>query len=165
MQILEIERNKPWQRCRVIQLGPDTLAALRDHQLAQNAQRHALGVGWVDQGWMFPSSIGTPLDLRNLFRDFKEVLKAAGLPDIRFHDLRHTAASIMLQRNVPVFTVSKILGHAKPSTTLDIYRHPIPGALALAAQAMEDALTPVAMPINPESYPATPKSGANKVQI
>lgn len=130
---------------RSIQLGQGTLNALRDHQLAQQQQKLIMGDRWQENNLIFPTTRGTPLDLHNLLKDFKEVLRKAGLPDIRFHDLRHTAASIMLQRNVPVFTVSKILGHSKPSVTLDIYGHLIPGALAAAAQAMEEALTPVAI--------------------
>lgn len=109
---------------------------------------------------IFTSTIGTPIDHRNLFREFIELLNVAGLPSIRFHDLRHTAASIMLQRNVPVFTVSRILGHSKPSITLDIYGHLIPGALAAAAQAMEEALTLVAIQIGIDERQMAERPGA-----
>lgn len=119
--------------------------ALRDHQLAQQQQQYLMGTRWQENNLIFPSTIGTPMDLRNLLKDFKKVIRSSGLPYIRFHDLRHTAATIMLLRGVPVFTVSKVLGHSKPSVTLDIYGHLIPGALEVAAQVMEDALTPVSI--------------------
>ena len=69
-------------------------------------------------------------------RDFDNLLKTAGLPKIRFHDLRHNAASLMLGRNVPVVTVSRYLGHSSPRITLEIYAHLIPGGFDEVAQAM-----------------------------
>jgi integrase len=69
------------------------------------------------------SKSGTPLDPSNLRLDFSRVLRQAGLPKIRFHDLRHTAASLMLNNGVPVLVVSKMLGHSKPSITMDIHGH------------------------------------------
>ena len=65
---------------------------------------------------------------------------------IRFHDLRHTAASLMLNHGVPALVVSKILGHSKPSTTLDIYGHVIPVMQDSVASLMDDLLTPI--PVN-----------------
>lgn len=130
---------------RTIRLGQGTMTALRDHQLAQQQQRYVMGERWQENNLIFPSTIGTPMDLRNLLKDYKKIIRSSGLPNIRFHDLRHTAATIMLLRGVPIFTVSKVLGHSKPSVTLDIYGHLIPGALEVAAQVMEDALTPVSI--------------------
>jgi integrase len=98
---------------------------------------------WQENDLIFPSSIGTTLDLRNLLRNFKEILKAAGLPDMRFHDLRHTAASLMLTHGIPVFTVARILGHTRASVTLDTYGHMIPGAQDQAARLMDELVTPV----------------------
>jgi integrase len=69
-----------------------------------------------------------------------------GLPDqpiIRFHDLRHTAASLMLNRGVPGFVVSRILGHSKPSTTMDIYGHLIPAMHEGLGNLMDELLTPI----------------------
>ena len=70
-----------------------------------------------------------------------------GLPEIRFHDLRHTAASIMLKHNIPVLTVSRILGHSKPSVTLDVYGHLIPGMQSIAAKVMDEVITPIQVSI------------------
>ena len=73
----------------------------------------------------------------------------AGLPKHRFHDLRHTAASIMLNRGVPALVVSKILGHSKPSTTLDIYGHLIPIMQEGVAQTMDELFTPIRVEMSP----------------
>jgi integrase len=65
------------------------------------------------------------------------------LPDIRFHDLRHTAASLMLNHGIPVIVVSRRLGHARPFITLDIYGHLIPGMQEEAALLIDELITPV----------------------
>jgi integrase len=76
---------------------------------------------WTHLDLVFPSGVGTPLTASNIRRDFRKLLNASGLPKIRFHDLRHTAASLMLNHGIPVLIVSKRLGHSKPSITLDVY--------------------------------------------
>ena len=73
-------------------------------------------------------------------RHFKPLLRRTGLPDIRFHDLRHTCATLLLTRGVHPKIVSEMLGHSSVSITLDIYSHVIPGLGDAAALAMEDAL-------------------------
>ena len=87
--------------------------------------------------------MGTPLHTSNLRKDFLQTLAAAGLEKIRFHDLRHTAASLMLNHGVPVLVVSKILGHAKVSTTLDIYGHLINEMQDEAARIMDALVSPI----------------------
>jgi integrase len=78
-----------------------------------------------------------------LDRSFKPLIQAAGVPVIRFHDLRHTAASLMLNQGVPIFKVSKILGHAKPSITSDIYGHVVPNAMDGIGDMMDELITPI----------------------
>ncbi|MEN8171818.1 MAG: tyrosine-type recombinase/integrase [Chloroflexota bacterium] len=65
------------------------------------------------------------------------------MPQIRFHDLRHTAASLMLNHGIPVIVVSRRLGHARPSITLDIYGHHIPSMESKAAELMDELVTPI----------------------
>ncbi len=79
----------------------------------------------------------------NLWRDFKKQLAKADLRIIRLHDLHHTAASLKLNHGVPVLVVSKILGHSKTSTTLDIYGHLIPIMQEEAARIMDEIITPI----------------------
>ena len=88
---------------------------------------------------------------RNLLRDYKLLLKKAGLPEIRFHDLRHTAASLMLNHGIPVIVVSRRLGHAKASITLDVYGHLIPSMQAEAAELIDALITPIAVQLDQNS--------------
>jgi integrase len=85
----------------------------------------------------------------NLHRDFKSIIKKAGLPDIRFDDLRHTAASIMLNHGVPAIVVSRRLGHSKPSITYDIYGHLIPCMQSEIDEQIDELITPVEIPLHP----------------
>jgi integrase len=90
---------------------------------------------------VFRTRRGTPIRRDNLHaRRWKPLLRRAGLPDIRFHDLRHTCATLLLTKGVHPKIVSEMLGHSSESITLDIYSHVIPGLGDAAARAMEDAL-------------------------
>ena len=131
----------------------------------QNEERKAAGEKWEEHGLMFTSKVGTPIFYRNLLRDFKLLLKKVGLPDIRFHDLRHTAASLMLNHGIPVIVVSRRLGHAKPSITLDVYGHLIPSMQTEVAQKIDDLITPVAIsmaPVAPKLHRNTSKRAAKR---
>ena len=92
---------------------------------------------------MFPNRRGRPGDQSNLRKDFKAVVEKAGLPEIRFHDLRHTAASLMLNNGIPAIVVSRRLGHSKPSTTMDIYGHLYHEMQEEAARVMDELVTPI----------------------
>jgi integrase len=99
------------------------LTALREHRVRQNERRLALGPAWHDHDLVFPTSIGTPINPNNLTRDYDRWVAQAGVPRIRIHDQRHTHASLMLQMGTDIKVVSERLGHAKASTTMDIYAH------------------------------------------
>jgi integrase len=79
-----------------------------------------------NQGLMFVTTNGTPFSPRNFFRDYKEQLESAGLPDIRFHDLRHTTATLLLSQNVHPRVVQEMLGHSQIGITMDTYSHVLP---------------------------------------
>ena len=83
------------------------------------------------------------MDPSNLRLDFKQVTDRAGVPKVRFHDLRHTAASLMLNNGIPVIVISKILGHSKPSITLDIYGHLYTEMQGEASRLMDELVSPV----------------------
>ena len=93
---------------------------------------------------MFTTPIGTPVEPRNDFRQFRKLLARAGLPPVRLHDLRHTAASLLLAQDVPARVVMEILGHSQIALTMNTYSHVAPeglsrgcrpdGARALAGQ-------------------------------
>jgi integrase len=88
----------------------------------------------------------------NLRRSLRNLIALSGLPKIRFHDLRHTAASLMLNYGTPVIVVSERLGHSKASITLDVYGHLIPSQQVEAARLMDELMTPVALPITPKLH-------------
>ena len=96
---------------------------------------------WQDHGLVFATEIGTPLNRHNLCRrSFKPLLKKAGLPDVRFHDLRHTCATLLLTKDVHPKIVQELLGHATIAVTLDTYSHVLPSMGDAAAGAMDEAL-------------------------
>ena len=91
---------------RSVRLGEGTLQILREHHELQQENKAKVGKRWQEYNLIFPSSVGTPLNPSNLRIDFIRTLDAAGLPKIRFHDLRHTAASLMLNhRSGPVIVL------------------------------------------------------------
>jgi integrase len=109
----------------------------------ENQEFERAGEDWEEHNMIFPSLRGTPTDQSNILSYFKRILNEAGLPDMRFHDLRHTAATLMLLNGTPLIIVSRRLGHSKPSVTLDIYGHYLPGMQAEVASLMDDLVTPI----------------------
>ena len=135
---------------RTIVLGAKTIEVLRKHRERQQAERLAAGDQWEEYNLIFTTGKGTPIHPRNLLRDFKKLLQDAGLPPIRFHDLRHTAASLMLNNNIAPIVVSRSLGHSKASITLDVYGHLMPSMQTEAAEIIDELVTPIPL----ESHPA-----------
>jgi integrase len=126
---------------RSIKLPNTALSSLRKHRKAQLEERMRLSELFIDQGLVFTSRVGTPISRQDLItRSFKPLLKRAGLPDIRFHDLRHTCATLLLGKGVHAKFVQELLGHATISITLDTYSHVLPGMGDAAAGAMDEAL-------------------------
>jgi integrase len=108
---------------RKIRLTSFAVDALRKHKVAQNQERLRQGGSWRDHGLVFPSQVGTPMSPDNFVRrSYKPLLKQAGLPQLTFHDLRHTFASLMMPNEHPKI-VQEMLGHSRIGTTLDIYSH------------------------------------------
>jgi integrase len=130
---------------RTVVLGSGTIQALQNHNERQNLARQKAAENWVEYGLIFTTRYGTPHHPRNILRDFKLLAERAGLPIIRFHDLRHTAASLMLNHGIPVIVVSRMLGHAKPSITLDVYGHLLPSMQIEAAEKIDVLITPVSV--------------------
>lgn len=128
---------------RTLTLPPVVVDCLRQHQLRQMEERAWEGTRWQDTGFVFTSSIGTPLDADNVRKLFKEIVKATdGIPPaLRFHDLRHTAASLLNDCGANDFDVSRTLGHSQVSTTRDIYTHLFEKRRDDIATMMNDVLT------------------------
>lgn len=118
------------------------LEALKAHRRRQAEERLRLGEAWQNR-WnlVFTTPIGTPLQPSNLVnRSFHPLLERAGLPRVRFHDLRHTAASLMAAQGVPPDVVRRILGHSSITITYDVYAHVFPQALEEAASKLDALL-------------------------
>jgi integrase len=109
---LVLTETKTDRSRRTIALPVKLVAALKAHRVRQLEERLAAGSRWQDSGFVFASGVGTGLEPRNLHRTFKAILERARIPDIRFHDLRHSAASLMLAQSVPA------RGHGSPRTLL-----------------------------------------------
>ncbi len=140
---LEFSEPKTAAGRRVIALGVSTIEKLRMHQLLQSEERKAAIEYWKENDMIFPSSKGTPMDPSNLYHNFKRLLIEAGLPDIRFHDLRHTAATLMLQQGIHPKVVQERLGHSDISMTLNTYSHVLPVMQDEAAEKLDELLTPI----------------------
>ena len=123
---------------RRIRLSGLAVAALKAHKARQNEERLLAGADWKDYDLVFASTVGTPLRASNLLRrDFKPLLREAGLPEIRFHGLRHLAATLLLSQNVHPKKVQELLGHSQISITMDTYSHALPGMHDEAADQMD----------------------------
>lgn len=119
---------------------PDTLLnVLQAHKVRQDEERS--WDEWKEHDLVFPSEVGTPIENTNLVsRHFKPALKRAGLPDMRFHDLRHSCATLLLSMGVDHNTVSGILGHTSASFTLATYGHALPEVTRSAIDELGDVL-------------------------
>jgi integrase len=127
---------------RSVKLTQGAVEALRSHLKHQLQEIDRAGSLWRENGLMFASESGEPLDRRYLTScRYKALLKRAELPMIRFHDLRHTCATLLLSKNVNPKIVSEMLGHASIAITLDTYSHVLPNMRDQAAAAMEEALS------------------------
>lgn len=113
------------------------LPILTRHRATQNRERLLAGSRWQQHGFVFATTIGTPLDERNLRREFYALLKVAKLPKIRMHDLRHSFASILVATGEHPKVVQELLGHSSVQLTLDTYSHLLPD-LGLKERAAGD---------------------------
>ena len=131
---------KTRQSRRTIVLSDRAVVALKSHLARQDDRRATAGCRWVEHDLVFAGLTGGPLEPSKITLEFKRTLAAAGLPAIRFHDLRHTAATLLLSQNLHPKMVSEMLGHSTISITLDTYSHLVPVLHQQAAVAMDAML-------------------------
>jgi integrase len=129
-----LDQPKTKKSRRTITLTSKTVSALKRHK--------QYGQGVVSaEDLVFCTRSGKPISPQNLTKQsFRPLLKKAGLPSIRFHDLRHTCATLLLAKGVHPRVVQDLLGHASVTLTLDTYSHVLPQMGSLVADAMEDVL-------------------------
>ncbi len=126
---------------RSIVIAPFALEALKQHRERQLEAKLQAGTAWQEHDYVFCTSIGTHLNpTRDMLDQLKALLKKAGLPDIRFHDLRHSAATLLLSVGVHPKVVQEVLGHSQISITMDVYSHVLPGMQQDAMSRLNDAL-------------------------
>lgn len=133
---LKSERSR-----RVIALPGVAVAALRRHRVRQLESRLLAGSQWQESGFVFTSSVGTPMEPRNVTRQFKALLQQAELPNVRIHDLRHSCATLLLAQGVNPRVVMETLGHSQVSLTLNTYSHVLPVLQQDAASKMDALLS------------------------
>ena len=124
-----------------MRLTEAAVEALEGHLAHQMMQRDLLSDVYEHQDLVFATQRGTLVNPTNLRkRSFEPLLEKAGLPAIRFHDLRHTCATLLLSRNVNPKIVSEMLGHATIAITLATYSHVLPNMQEGAARVLEETL-------------------------
>ncbi len=139
---LQLVDLKTRQSRRTVAVPASVLMKLRAHRARQASERAALGPYWrgTSDEFVFTSTVGTPLEPRNLVRSFKAILAKAELPDMRFHDLRHSCASLLYAQGVSAREIMETLGHSQITMTLNTYTHIAPESRRRVADAMDVAL-------------------------
>lgn len=122
---------------RTLALPDFAAVALRAHRGRQLEERLAAGVEWEDHGLVFSRRDGRPLLGVNVTRDFQRTLARAGLRRMRFHDLRHACATLLLAQGVGPRVVMEVLGHSNISLTMNLYAHVLPESQRHAAEQMD----------------------------
>ena len=137
---LVLVETKTRRARRSIILPVGAAEALRRQRGRQAEERLAAGSSWTETDFVLKSTDGTALDPDNVGRSFAQLLDRANLPRTRFHDLRHSCASLLLAQHVPPRVVMETLGHSRISVTLDTYTHVMPALQRDAADAMDRTL-------------------------
>jgi integrase len=135
---LQIVEPKTSSSRRTVVLPRLAVRHLQEHKKRQHAERKALGAGWREHGLVFASSIGTPVEPRNVNRRWDELRQRAGLDWLRLHDLRHGCATLLLAKGVPDRVIMEVLGHAEIGVTMNTYAHVLPVLRQEAADAIDE---------------------------
>ncbi len=139
---LQLVEPKSARSRRTVALPEQAIRALKAHRRRQQRERIIAGSRWREIGLVFTTTIGTPLDARAVHRQYREILSKTNLPKLRLHDLRHTAATLLLAQGVHPRVVMDLLGHSQISLTLNTYSHVIPALRSEAADKMTAILKP-----------------------
>ena len=135
--VLALKEPKTTKSMRTIALMDYTVQALKEHKRKQNKIKLLMGSAYNDQDFVCAWEDGRPYDPHYLGQKFTKLIKQLGYPKIRFHDLRHTHATMLLQQGINPKIVSERLGHSQISVTLDTYSHVLPNIQKEAVSRME----------------------------
>lgn len=137
---VELAEPKTARSRRTIAIPASVVGALRAHRTRQLEERLAAGEAWQDRGLLFTTTVGTPLNRSDILQAFRRHLTKAGLPRMRFQDLRHSCASLLLAQGVHPRVVMETLGHSTINVTMNVYSHVLPALQRDAAEQMEAVL-------------------------
>ncbi len=133
-------RETKYDRPRAVAMTAQSMNALREHKKQQDSAKGELKTLYTDNDFVFAQTNGKPLLASELTRVFNKKISNTDLPKIRFHDLRHTHATLLLKKGVHPKIVSERLGHSSIAITLDIYSHVLPNLQFEAVQKLEEEL-------------------------
>jgi integrase len=126
---------------RTLDVPASLVAALRSHRARQLEERLVAGDQWDDDNLVFCTPLGGPLIGTQVTKHLQQLAQTAKIPPLRFHDLRHTCATLLLAQQVPARVVMELLGHSQISLTMNLYSHVLPALRKEAAERMEVALS------------------------
>jgi integrase len=135
LQIVELKTSSARRTVVLPQLA---VRHLQEHKKRQDREHLALGDTWREHGLVFASSIGTPIEPRNVNRRWDELRQRAGLEGLRLHDLRHGCATFLLAQGVPAQAIMEVLGHPEIGVTMNTYAHVLPVLRQEAADAIDE---------------------------
>ncbi len=162
-KLVQVEPKSPRSR-RTMQLPAVCVSGLARHKADQDLQRKWAGSRWKDTGYVFTTRIGTPTDARDLLREYYAITRPKPKkgeqpvklpsPPIRFHDLRHSAATLLLAQGVSPRYITELLGHSQVSFTMQTYAHVLPEVQKQVASKMDEILGPKPVATSVATKPA-----------
>jgi integrase len=128
------------QNLRSVAISPETITALKKHRNLIKQEKIFLGIGYKDHDLVLCTSLGTQVIPRHINKVWDHFLKKIDVHKIKFHDLRHTHASLLLKQGIHPKIVSERLGHSSIQMTLDTYTHLLPNMQEAAAAGLDQML-------------------------
>src|SRR3954465_11529016 len=148
------EEPKTRRSQRTLALPMPLVAERHRHKAVQTGERMLAGSEWEDEDLVFAQPNGRPIDKKVDYKQWRNLLRQAGVRHVRLHDGRHTAATLLLSEGVHPRVVMELLGHSQMRTTMDIYSHVMPALAREAADRMGAVLLGGRAPIEPARTPA-----------
>lgn len=144
--LVEVEPKSKTSK-RMIKVGKNTIQKLYAQEATVMQLKEFAGENWSEHDLVFPNTVGSPLEQGNIRRTYQKLIKEANLPYIKFHELRHTSATLMLQAGTNLKIVQNRLGHSQISLTLDTYSHVLPNMQDEVAEKMDELLNPATIEV------------------